>query len=141
MGHSLMLEIPTNVIIERMKTFMSEQEVPDDWKAIPAITEIQAKVYRAKVTLLEFKGPYQYTTLRIEGVVPVYAGNRCIGCLGEVDVNGEAIVVELIIDYATPERLELENGTIKIDPVIVADLHEGQPCYGSDLLKRVNLKL
>lgn len=136
-----MLEIPTNVVIERMKSFESAQEVPDEWKAIPALTEEQAKVYRTKKSLLKFEGIYKYLALHVPSVVPVYSGDRCIGCVGGVDIEyPEEVMVELIIDYATPERLELENGTLKLEPVLGPDIFEGAILYGSEVLKKVILK-
>lgn len=136
-----MLEIPPNVALERMKQFESDQEVPDEWKAVPALTEAQARIYRKKVVLFKFEGPYKYLCLHVSGVVPVYSGNTCIGCLGEVDVTGEEVSAELIIDYATPERLELENGnpSLKIEPIIGPDVWEGEALYGSDALIKVEL--
>lgn len=138
-----MLEVPTNVVLERMKSFESAQEIPDEWKAIPALTEDQARIYRTKIVLFKFEKEFQYTSIRVEGIVPVYSGDVCIGCLGEVDVTGEEVVAELIIDYATPDRLELENNNpnLVVEPVIEADLFEGKICYGSNVLRRVNLKL
>lgn len=138
-----MLEIPPNVMLERMKSFESDQEVPDEWKSVPALSEEQARIYRAKIVLFKFEKEYKYSSIRVEGIIPVYSVDICIGCLGEVDVTGEEVVAELIIDYATPERLELQNNNpnFVVEPVIEADLFEGKICYGSNVLRRVNLKL
>ena len=137
-----MLEIPANVMLERLKTGFAEyEEVPDEWKTVPVLTEEQAKIYRKKVTLLRFENEFKYLSLTISGVVPVYSGKTCIGCLGHYDVSGEEIIVELLIDYATPERLELENDNpaLKVTPVMSVDMWKGEPLYGGPRLVKVDL--
>jgi hypothetical protein len=136
-----MLEIPHNVAFERMKSFPTDQEVPDEWKAVPAMSEEQARIYRTKAVLLKFEKEYAFLRLRIEGIVPIYSGSTCIGCLGEVLVDGEEVVAELIIDYATPERLEFQNAnpSLKLKPVIGPDKLMGNLLYGSDRLQRVEI--
>jgi len=136
-----MIEIPPNTLMARLVELENwASEVPDEWKTVPALTEEQARVYRTKVTLLRFEGPYKFLSLRVEGTIPVYSGEDCIGCLGQVDVSGEEVIANIIIDYATPERLSFENDQIVAEPVIGPDEFEGSVLYGSDLLKRVNLK-
>lgn len=139
-----MLEIPANVMLERLKSGFEEyEEVPDEWKAVPVMTEEQAKIYRKKMVLLRFENEYKYLCLVVSGIVPVYSGDACIGCLGEVNVSGEEITVELLIDYATPERLELENNNpaLKLKPVFGDDVYKGETLYGGPRLMKVELTL
>lgn len=114
-----MLEIPNNVLIERAKTMPRTDDldtVPDEWKTIPALTEEEAKVYRTKIKLLVPGNADAISsvgsTVTVPVLTPVFSGNKCIGCVSDVFVDGEDILVGIIIDYHTPERLDLEQGGV-----------------------------
>lgn len=139
-----MIEIPPNELMKRLQYTVSDDELPDEWKAVLAMTEDQAKIYRTKATLLKFEGEFKFCTLRIEGVIPVYSDSKVIGCLGEVNVEGEEVTAEIIIDYSTPERLELQTGSPDLwaDGLFVINSWNESPLgkqYTSATLKSVDI--
>jgi hypothetical protein len=114
-----MIEIPPNALMARLEELDWQEEVPDEWKTIPALTEEQAKIYRTKGVILTFVGQLKFCALKVEGIIPVYSDGRVIGCLGEVVTEGESVVAEMILDYSTPERLEIQNGdSLWAEPVL-----------------------
>ena len=78
-------------------------EEPDDWKTIP---EEQPKVFHAKVIFEELTQPWSF------GSITVRAGNKTIGYVVGVHQEFGQTAFEMAMDYATPERLEIENGTL-----------------------------
>ena len=79
-------------------------EEPDDWKAVP---EADTKLYRAKVVFDEsdiegFTFPH--------GIVK--SGDRTIGWVTGFTQGLGQCTIELTLDYASPERLEIENGQL-----------------------------
>jgi hypothetical protein len=42
-------------------------------------------------------------------IIPVYSGNKVIGCVESVYTEGKNVFAELILDYSSPERFDLQN--------------------------------
>jgi hypothetical protein len=71
-------------------------------------------------------------------VVPVKAGGRTIGCITNITTQGETVIADLVIDRATPERLEIEEGQLYADGYfMITSMAEGY--LRSSVLKEVNL--
>jgi hypothetical protein len=58
---------------------------------------------------------FEVCKLHCEPVVPVYGESGLIGC-ATLKVEGKVVVAEFFIDYETPERLDLENGSPGLYP-------------------------
>jgi hypothetical protein len=112
-------------------------DTPDDWLAIPA-TGDETLLYRTQAVLIRLESNFKYLTIRTEGVVPVKAGGRTIGCITNITTQGETVIADLVIDRATPERLEIEEGQLYADGYfMITSMTEGY--LRSSVLKEVNL--
>lgn len=94
---------------------MNFEELPDEFKTVQPFDETNTKLFRVTAPLMEFKGEFRWTTVRFDGPVPVFAGERRIGVLAHTITVDEVLVGELVLDYNCPERLEIETGQIYAD--------------------------
>lgn len=83
--------------------------IPDEWQSVPEINEDNTKLYRVPAAIWLLENEYENMTIVAEGVILVKSGDRVIGCATSIYNVGNMVVADLIIDYSTPERLELED--------------------------------
>lgn len=117
---------------------ISEIDIPDEWRIVPTFSEENTKVFRTSAIIIEFNDPTSVMAqnkVYIDSVVPVYSDdNKIIGCSTDVIVIGEKVYVDLIIDYSTPERLDIESGSpIFASPIVDYRITEG---YDPHIIKR-----
>lgn len=107
-------------------------------------TDSDARLLRVKTVLVDLS-PAWYdpvnTRLQLESPIPVRSEDgRLLGYASAV-VEGHRLVADIAIDYATPERLTIQNGSPPLYAIPVGevkvDFHaslsnwEGKPVYAS----------
>lgn len=134
-----MIELPLNAVTRGNPD--SKEELPDEWTTVAPLTEDQSKIYRTKAVVIKLEDDLQLMTVRVEGMVPVFSGDKIIGCVTGISTQNENVVVDLAIDFATPERLELENGSPELwaDGQFMITSTNDKWLVTSAILKRVNV--
>lgn len=84
-------------------------DVPDEFLLSNEINGKNTKIFKTKAVIYRY-GHDTNLTIQLSGLVPVFSNNIKIGCVGNIEAQGQNIVAELIIDNQTPERFDIENG-------------------------------
>lgn len=118
--------------------------LPEEWKTVTPQTEDSARLFRISAPLLELTDKFENLIVKTEGIVHVKSGNKLIGSMVSVDLEGKWLVGVLSIDYASPERLEVESdqkvfakGTFDITSILVSN--EGTETITSATLREIEL--
>ncbi len=85
--------------------------IPDEFSLSVALEEENTKLYRCQAALLRFGGEYKYASVYVTDPIPVLSGDRQIGTVVSTMTVDDLLVGELVIDYKTPERFDIESGT------------------------------
>ncbi len=86
------------------------ESVSDEVVAIEKVfTQEETKLFRTKALLFQLTGEALRAKVEHAPSVPVFSGEKLIGYASTWQ-DGPRVSAELVIDYSTPERLEIENG-------------------------------
>lgn len=95
-----------------------------------------AKTFPVKAVLAILDSPhltFNFMELNVDNPVPVYSADRKILGYASVFVEGNKLLAEGSIDYASPERLSIETNSEKLYLGLFEGFVDSEPMYSSDV--------
>jgi len=109
-------------------------DVNDDVTQIEKVyTQDETPLYRTKALLLEFMPEWSKVAIELGKPVPVLGQGKARIGTASLAREGNRVYAELVIDYATDDRLDLENGKELYAAPLVKFTQEVEIFQGSNL--------
>lgn len=80
-----------------------------DFEKTRVVTQEDVKLYRERTILAYLEGATAIAALFADNPVPVESDDGKLIGTANVSIQNSKLIAELVIDYATPERLNAEN--------------------------------